>query len=234
MPKFTLKPWLITLFFTLTACSSISQKQPDLTLSPAGNAANTTLRADAYSPLHNLPQRTPTQNRYLAEQDAQILAYRELARQLYPILLDNGLVVADQVLKDELFRTYVDLFLREAKVVDKRMIADRQKISLALSLTPRFYHCVSSTITVVSRCLQEDNKIQFTRLGFQRARLSISNVSCNADDCTQQLHVAGFSKEKHALDKALLNIGLYDSEWTINMGLKTILNYFLITQFIFN
>lgn len=35
MQKFTLKLWLITLFATLTACASISQKQPDLPLSPA-------------------------------------------------------------------------------------------------------------------------------------------------------------------------------------------------------
>lgn len=169
MQKFTLKLWLITLFATLTACASISQKQPDLPLSPADNPANIILRADAYSPLRNLPQRTPTQNRYLTEQDAQILAYRELAKQLYPILLDDDLVVADQVLKDELFRTYVDLFLREAKVVDKRILADRQKISLALSLTPRFYHCISSTRAIVSHCLQQDNKMQFTRLGYQNA-----------------------------------------------------------------
>jgi len=198
------------------------------------NPANIIFRADVYSPLRNLPQRTPTQSRYLTEQDAQILAYRELAKQLYPILLDDDLVVADQVLKDELFRTYVDLFCVKPRLLISEYFADRQKISLALSLTPRFYHCVSSTRAVTSHCLQQDNKMQFTRLGYQNTLLSVVNVSCSASDCTHQLQVAGFSATKHPLDRSWLNIGLYDSEWAINMGLNTMLNYLLLTRFVFH
>jgi hypothetical protein len=213
----------------LVACSSTAQLIGISSLVEQKN-----LSADGYSKTRNLPQLTQTQNQFSTEQRAKLMAYRDLAKQLYQLKLDDELTVADQVIKDELFRTYFDLFLREAKVIDKKMIADQQKVSLALTLTPRFYQCFSTTAAIVSNCLQEDNKIQFTRIGYQSAPLSTVNLSCAASNCAHQLHVSGFSEEKHGLDNALLNIGFYDTEWTLDMGLNLMLNYLLITNHIFN
>ena len=136
------------------------------------------------------------------------------------------------MIKDEPFRVYVDLFLREAKVVESRHLADQQKVLLRLYLSPRFYHCISSTVERVSQCLQEDNKTPFTRIGYQQAPVSTVNLACS--DCEAQLSVSGFSKEKHGVDGFLLDAGLYDTEWAVNMATKAMLRYFFISQFVIN
>ena len=233
MKKFTLRVLLSISVIILAACSSTT-KTLDYTLMPdsADFVADKVLLASGYSVLRFFPQLTPVQNQYAIEQSAKLNAYRALAKQIYTEQLFEGRVVADQVMKDEVYRIYLDLFLREARVVESRVIADQHKILLELTLTPRFYQCFSATATVVSQCLQEDNKIPFTRIGYNKAPISTVNLACL--DCADQLSVAGFSKEKHALDRALLSAGLYDAEWTVNMGVKIMLRYFYLSGFVFD
>ena len=213
----------------LAGCSSVDIKTSD----SSSSVDNKVLLASGYSQLRIRPQLTPAQNVFATEQSAKLNAYRELAKQLYTEALADDLVVADQVLKNEAYRIFLDLFLREAQVVESAMIADQKKIALALSLTPRFYQCISSTVAVVSQCLQEDNKIPFTRIGYQHAPVSTVNLSCASSDCAAQLSVSGFSKEKNAVDSAMLDYGLYDAEWTVNMTLKTMLRYFFLSEQVF-
>lgn len=209
---------------TLFACTSV----PTTSITPIVKVSKT-LYANGYSQIRNIPQLTQTQNKYAIEQAAKLDAYRELAKQLYLKQLTQKIVVADQVLKNDLYRVYLDLFLREAKVIKSTQIAEQNKVTLQLNLTPRFYHCLSFSIQTVADCIQEDNKIPFTRVGYQHVPLTTVNLSCTTADCSTQLLVSGFSKQKNTLDRAMLDYGFYDSEWTINVALRSALRYFIHT-----
>ncbi len=209
----------------LVACSSAVIK-PE---TPVSYQSDKILHAKGYRKIQNTPRLSSIQNQLFIEQAAKLNAYRELAKQLYNEKLTSNLLVANQVIKDEAFRIYLDLFLREARVVESKFIADQKSVVLALRLTPRFYHCVSSTVSQVKRCLGEDNKIQFTRIGYQQAPLTTVNLSCS--DCSSQLSVSGFSKEKNAFDRGLLDLGLYDAQWVGNMGVAAAIRYFHFTRF---
>lgn len=229
MKKNILTMLIIVACIQLTACSSLGlkpyQSKPQFTTK--------TIQAYGDSFVSHDRQLTDTENRFATEQAAKINAFRLLAEKVFDETLIDNLKVADQIITDESYRLYLDIFLREAKVIGYTSIADRKRVSLELSLTPRFYQCFSSTIQVVSKCLEEDNKIPFSRLGYQQVPTSTVNMACASSSCFGELSVSGFSKEKNVVDRTLLNFGLYDTEWTANMALKTWLRYFFITHKVF-
>ena len=224
MEKIISKILLILILSTLFACTPRTTKP----IEPIAKT-NRILYADGYSQSRNIPQLTQTQNQYAAEQAAKIDAYRDLAKQLYLEQLTQEILVADQVLKDDTYRIYLDLFLREAKVIKSTQIAEQNKVTLQLNLTPRFYHCLSFTVHNAASCIKEDNKTPFTRVGYQHVSSSTVNLSCASADCSTQLLVSGFSKEKNTLDGTMLDYGLYDSEWSVNVALRAALRYFIHT-----
>lgn len=222
---------IIGILMSLVGCSSVETKEPVVT--KVVPVVNLVFIATGYSPLMHLPQLTAAQNRIAAEQNAKLNAYRDLAKQLYAEKLPDGRVIADLVIEDERYRVYLDLFLREAKLVESGIVADQRKVVLELTTTPRFYQCFSGATDVVSQCLLEDKKNLFTRIGYQHAPVSKINLACATTECVSQLSMSGFSKEKHKLDKVMLDNGLYDTEWTLNMTIKAMLRYFLLTGVVF-
>lgn len=214
------------LLLLLAGCSTVSTQAPH-------NLAESDyyLIASGYSQISSNANRTQAQNRYHVEINAKLNAYRELAKQLYSERLTEQFNVAEQVIGHELYRTYLDVYLRSAKIIESTQIARQKKIVLKLSLTPRFYHCMSSSVSVVSQCLQEDNKTPFTRVGYKQVPVSRVNLSCATLDCSGNMSISGFSKEKSSMDKAMLDYGFYDSEWLINVALRTALRVFVITEF---
>lgn len=234
MKKIILRILFCISIMMLAACSSVITESLDYTLKPDSTdlVVDKVMQASGYSILRSQPQLTQVQNQFAVEQKAKLNAYRDLALQIYREKLFKGRLVADQIIEDEAYRVYLDLFLREARVVESRHIADQQKVVLELTLTPRFYQCFSATVAGVTQCLREDNKIPFTRIGYKKAPMSTVNLACS--DCADQLSIAGFSEEKNSIDSALLNIGLYDAEWTVNMGIKLMFNYLYLTQIVFD
>jgi len=226
--KLIIKLLLALSMLSLLACSSVDIKPEDT----VQRQPDKVLLAKGYSRVQHKAHLTPVQNQFSVEQAATINAYRELAKLVYSEPLSGGLIVADQVIKHESFRIYLDLFLRDARVVESNIFGGQKKIGLALSLTPRFYQCISTTTARVSECLREDNKVPFTRIGYQQAAVSTVNLSCT--DCGSQLSVSGFSTQKNRLDREMLNVGLYDSEWLGNMAVSTMIRYWYLTQIIFN
>ncbi len=230
MKKFTLQFIFILTLFELTGCSSmVATKNDQVVEAPAK-----VFKASGAGNIQHLPQLTELQNQLASEQIAKLNAYRSLAKQLYKEKLSDKLFVADQVIKDELYRTYLDLFIREARVVESKNIADQKKVVLELLVPSRFYQCLSASVEVVSRCLREDNKVPFTRLGYQQATKSTVNLSCAAVDCGARISMSGFSSDTTGLDKTLLDLGLYDSEWSANMAIRSFIQYVFPTGFLLN
>lgn len=221
---------IIINFLILTACSSTPQKVLDS--SSTSQQTGKVLLASGYSKPLPDPQLTLLQNQTIAEQTAKLEAYRALAIKLYNEKLSNGRIVANQIIQNEAYRIYLDLFLRDARVVESNRFAGQQKIALELTLTPHFYQCFS-TEDKVTRCIQESNKVPYTRLGYQQAPVSTINISCASSDCGDQLSMSGFSEEKKGLDSTLLNHGFYDTEWSINTVWRTALRYVFLSQIVF-
>ncbi len=220
--------FLLLVSMALVACSSVTTKPDTLSV----KTADKVLTAQGYSRMQSLTHLTKKQNQFALEQAATINAYRRLAKRLYQEDLTKGLLVADQVIKAEAFRIYLDLYMRQAKVIESKMIQDQKNVKLALVLTPRFYNCLSTSIEKVSTCLREDGKVLYTRIGYQQAPVSTVNISCL--DCLSQLSVSGFSKEANVIDNALLNMGFYDLNWVGNSAASAFARYWFFTNMVFN
>jgi len=217
--------WVVV-SMSLMACSAVTIKPDEPVV-----RVDKVLTARGYSRLQKLTHLTQQQNQFALEQAATINAYRKLGKLLYQEKLADNILVADQVIKSESFRIYADLFLREAKIIESNKTFDRKTIGLALHLTPRFYRCMSSSLAKVSQCLREDDKIQFTRIGYQKASVSTVNLSCY--DCSSQLSVSGFSKEQNGMDKVMLEAGFYDVGWLGNMAASVLARYFILNNVAF-
>ncbi len=215
---------MLTVF--LCACSTMQPKQGDeefsylsKSLSASGSGA---MPADG--------SLTRAQSRLAAEQVAKMNAYRALASALYREGLADGSTVGGQVVRDEAYRIYVDTFLREAKVDAMQAYGNTMQARLTLHVTDRFYRCMSGRVDVVRQCLQQDNKLPYTRLGYASAERKTVSFGCVTADCNGMLHVAGFSGGKNAFDRGLLSAGLYDSEWAVNTAGRLLVNFILLNS----
>lgn len=221
-----LKLVLITL--VLCGCASVNSHD---TVSTAP-ASNKTLMANGNSRFDD-SGRLSVNNRWLsAQQLAKLNAYRGLADQLYYEPLGENKTVGSQVISHEVYRVYLDIYLRGARATDYRTAQNNLKTTLELTLTPRFYQCMSGDVALVSQCIQEEDKLAFTRLGYKAAARTTTNLACGNVDCSDQFYVSGFSKERNAVDSVLLNAGFYDVQWTVNTGARMIFNYLIINGFV--
>jgi len=192
-----------------------------------------TLVASGYSQFADVGVLQKVNQRWLsAQQVAKLNAYRSLADQLYYESLGNNKTVGSQVVQSEVYRVYLDTYLRNAQAVDYLTVKNSLKATLQLKLTPRFYQCMSSDLVGARQCLQEDDKLAFTRIGYKTASLSSKNLACAQLDCSDQFFVKGFSKDRNVVDDAMLDAGFYDLEWTVNTGARTLFNYLLTYGFL--
>ncbi len=198
-----------------------------------------TLVASGYSRFDDIGGRQKVNQRWLsAQQIAKLNAYRGLADQLYyeplGVNTQQGIhkTVGSQVVQHEIYRVYLDTYLRQAQATDYQTIKDSLKATMSLKLTPRFYRCMSGDLLQARQCLQEDDKLAITRLGYKTASTTTANLACGMLDCSDQFDVKGFSKKRSGVDDALLDAGFYDVEWTVNTGARTLFNYLLIDGFL--
>ncbi len=192
-----------------------------------------TLVASGYSQFADVGVLQRVNQRWLsAQQVAKLNAYRSLADQLYYESLGNNKTVGSQVVQSEVYRVYLDTYLRNAQAVDYLTVKNSLKATLQLKLTPRFYQCMSSDLVGARQCLQEDDKLAFTRIGYKTASVSSKNLACAQLDCSDQFFVKGFSKDRNVVDDAMLDAGFYDLEWTVNTGARTLFNYLLTYGFL--
>lgn len=162
------------------------------------------------------------------QQQAKLDAYRDLAEQVYRVVLKDGRTVGHQVVADERYRQYVDIYLRQAKASEYRNARDVLKAQMTLTLTPRFFQCLQGDVSEVSLCLLEQNKSIVTRIGQRTATSGSINLACAQADCSDRLAVGGFDGKRNPVDAALLEAGLYDSEWFVNTGGDVMGRYFLL------
>lgn len=88
--------------------------------------------------------RLNTRKRLLARRASKLDAYRNLAERVYGTVIFGSSTVSDFVLHNDNFRSYVDSYIRGAKVVAINEHSDGVvETVMELKLEPRFRECVS-------------------------------------------------------------------------------------------
>jgi outer membrane protein FlgP len=209
--------YLIWLCCLLTGCASVINKDQTQASNPTDAKV---LRVTTYSRFDDSESLSIGQRWLKAQQNTKIEAYRALATQLYKQELPGAKTVGAKVTENEAFRIYLDVFLRDARAIDYRTVNDTLSGTFEISLSPRFYQCMSGKLETVSQCLEDDHKLQMTRLGFRNAYKTSANLACEARDCSDLLQIKGYADEHNGFDNALLDAGLYDGEWGAHTGLS--------------
>jgi hypothetical protein len=144
----TLRWILIPLLATsLAACAPVgsyradsgSQSRDDTKLEPI------TVRVSGLGTYENAgADRSDTRKRLMARRASQLDAYRNLVERVYGTVVYGSSTVNDFVLRNDMFRTYVDSYLRGAKVVAVNEHNDGVfETVMELKLEPRFRACVA-------------------------------------------------------------------------------------------
>lgn len=92
------------------------------------------------------------QQKLMAMRAARVDAYRNLAEQVYGFRVWGNTAVSSFATQNDNVRTYVDGFIRGARLVNMTAIADGNfEATVELDLTPSFFSCISNT-TITSSC----------------------------------------------------------------------------------
>lgn len=223
-----MKRILITglLLVNLLGCASVDK--PELVAA----VSHKTLQATGYSQFDDSGKLSVNHRWLSAQQIAKLNAYRGLADQLYYEPLGDHKTVGSQVVSHEVYRVYLDVYLRAAQATDYQTVKNSLQATLKLPLSPRFYACMQGDVPQAHQCILETDQLAFTRLGYKTAVKTTVNLACNATDCSDLYAVDGFTKSRDEVDAWLLEAGLYDSEFMVNASARTLFNYLLMIGFV--
>ena len=101
--------------------------------------------AVGYGSMGSYPQYTTGQQKMMAMRAAQVDAYRNLAEQVQGFRIKGVTTVSAFALQNDTIHTYVDAFIRGARVVGINAITDgNYQANVELELSSRFFDCVLS------------------------------------------------------------------------------------------
>lgn len=134
--------WLIAAFAVLLGgCSGLQSPQNNVStvdLEPV------VIRVSGYGTYDKLSDRQDPRKHLLAMRASKLDAYRALAERVYGTVIYGSSTVNDFVLHNDVFRAYVDSYIRGAKVISVNEHADGVvETVMQLKLEPRFRACVA-------------------------------------------------------------------------------------------
>jgi hypothetical protein len=110
-----------------------------------GAHSSTKFSALGYGSMGSYPQYTVGQQKLMAMRAAQVDAYRNLAEQVQGFRLTGGTTVSAFALQSDTIRTYVDAYIRGARIVGVTATGDgNYQANVELELSNRFFDCVLS------------------------------------------------------------------------------------------
>jgi hypothetical protein len=146
---------------------------------------------------------SPAQRRLISMRASKMDAYRNLAEQIYGVRIHGHTTVSAMAVKNDSYRTYIDAFLKGARVTSITAVdADTYETVLEITLTPKFFTCLSGTAAIHSQCINGvGHRQHYSENTLPEASIasiaSISNYKCNSLDCHQFPAVSGFYNKEH-------------------------------------
>lgn len=143
---------------------------------------------------------SPAQRRLMSMRASKMDAYRNLAEQIYGVRIHGHTTVSAMAVKNDSYRTYIDAFLKGARVTSITAVdADTYETVLEITLTPKFFTCLSGTAAIHSQCLNGvGHRQNYSENTLPEVSIaSISNYKCNSIDCYQFPAVSGFYNKEH-------------------------------------
>ena len=139
--------WILipVLVFSLAACSPTGGFRSDGDTAQATELEPITVRVSGLGTYENVgADRSDTRKRLMARRASQLDAYRNLVERVYGTVVYGSSTVNDFVLRSDMFRTYVDSYIRGAKLVAVNEHSDGVfETVMELKLEPRFRACVA-------------------------------------------------------------------------------------------
>ena len=211
------KPVLLTAFLSLflPACSNHTQTAhvDDFAFVP-----HKILSATGYGTAEKSDHYSRPQIKLMAMRSSKLDAYRSLSEQVYGVHLTGVTTVENMIITHDSYRSYVDAYLRGAKIVrtvainkDKFAGDDTFETVVELELTPRFYECMNGSPVVVTQCMQHPQPpvaepelltpfstvaptIQPTTATLVASSAISTPAHCNSMDCYDYPLTSGFDR----------------------------------------
>ncbi|SFM78512.1 LPP20 family lipoprotein [Marinobacter zhejiangensis] len=145
----------LLLVAVLAGCSSWQQDRQASAEMDDSRFEPIVVRVSGFGTYAEAADRLDTRKRLLARRASQLDAYRNLAERVYGTVIFGSSTVNDFVLNGDNFRTYVDSYIRGAKMVAVNEHSDGVvETVMELKLEPRFRACVAlvEEREVQSRC----------------------------------------------------------------------------------
>jgi hypothetical protein len=115
-------------------------------------ATPTKLVALGYGAPGTFPQYTPGQQKLMAMRAAQVDAYRNLAEQVYGFRVWGNTAVSAFTTQNDIVRTYVDAFIRGARLVNMSTITDGNfEATVELEVSQSFIDSLNRQVGNISR-----------------------------------------------------------------------------------
>jgi len=151
------------------------------------------LTAMGYGTADMFKNYSPEQRRLMSMRSSKMDAYRNLAEQIYGVRIHGHTTVSDMVVQNDSYRTYVDAFIKGARVKSITAInTNTYETVVEITLTPKFFTCLSGTAALHSQCQTSRSHYSDNTPPIQPTIASISHYKCNSIDCYQYPDISGF------------------------------------------
>jgi hypothetical protein len=176
------------------------------------------LTATGYGTAEKSDHYSRSQIKLMAMRSSKLDAYRSLSEQVYGVHLTGMTTVEKMIITHDSYRSYVDAYLRGAKIVrtvainhDKFAGDDTFETVVELELTPRFYECLNGSSAVIKQCMQSPQPpvaepelltpfssvaptIQPTTATLVASTAISTPAHCNSMDCYDYPLTSGFDR----------------------------------------
>jgi len=144
---------------------------------------------------------SPAQRRLMGMRASKMDAYRNLAEQIYGVRIHGHTTVSAMAVQNDSYRAYIDAFLKGARVTSITAVdADTYETVLEITLTPKFFTCLSGTAAIHSQCLNGVNSAHRHYSENITPELNVASATsyaCSSIDCYKYPNVSGFYNKEN-------------------------------------